>query len=105
MSLRARLVLAASLSLSAGPALAAPPMVKWSEDAIRWAPSLIQVVDRGHPERRRVRVRVYADPDYRAHVVRWQERAREMFDDLNILVGPTSIRPVKPRRTASAPRP
>lgn len=89
MSLRASLVLAAALALSGGPALAAPPVVKWSHDAVRWAPSFIQVVDRGHPERRKLRVRVYADPDYRAHVVRWQERAREMFDDLNILVGPT----------------
>src|SRR6185436_5604025 len=84
-----RLLLFASLSLTAAPALAAPPLVKWSEDAARWAPVPIQVVDRGHPERRKVRVRVYADADYRANVVRWQERAREMFSDLKILVGPT----------------
>jgi tetratricopeptide (TPR) repeat protein len=70
------------------PARGVPPVVKWSSDAAHWAPDLLQVLDR-RSDRRKVRVRVYADSQYRANIPRWQERARALFDDLNILAGPT----------------
>jgi tetratricopeptide (TPR) repeat protein len=72
-----------------GSAAAAPPLVKWSSDAARAAPSLLQVIDRRHRQIRTVRLRVYADPEYRASGTRWQERARGMVDDINQLTGPT----------------
>jgi tetratricopeptide (TPR) repeat protein len=74
----------------AWPVQAAPPVVRWSQDAAPWAPAFLQVVDRKHPVVRKVRVRVYADAEYRANVPRWQDRARALFDDLNVLAAQSS---------------
>jgi tetratricopeptide (TPR) repeat protein len=83
------LLIACLALLVPGPAQAVPPPpVKWSQDAYRWAPAFLKVVDR-HRDRRPVRLRVYAESDYAATAPRWQERMRGVIDDVNILVGPT----------------
>jgi tetratricopeptide (TPR) repeat protein len=74
--------------LGGRPTLGSPASVKWSKDAQPWAPALLRVEQR-HRDLRRARLRIYADPDYRVTVPRWQERARAMVDDLNQFAGPT----------------
>jgi tetratricopeptide (TPR) repeat protein len=87
--MRAALALFALFAISWGePARAAPAAVNWSTDAQRWAPALIQILQR-RQDVRPVRVRIHADPDYRATAVRWQERVRGLVADLNQFLGPT----------------
>jgi tetratricopeptide (TPR) repeat protein len=81
--------MAVALTMLVGlPAVASPAPVKWSNDAKPWAPALLQIQAR-HRDLRSARLRIYADPDYRATVPHWQDRARAMVADLNQFVGPT----------------